>query len=238
MIPSGSFDVHPMQGTKYYPFLVPDDQLADTMAGIYEAVRSGRSLTALPSGKMLDISGLSLVSLDELSAPTSPPAKRVGEFYLLRRQWLPALDIQVPPTLFTTIDAIVEGARVSDVVARLHHTRRLGTYVSNLQKRNLKVKAQPFHEGAFDTLWVFNPDMVHFWLIPAQVLVKKGFLATAQQQGKCGLLLYDQNYVKPQQGKKVLLGPDLWTQQYLLDSRDPGLMSKVMQVLKASKPSS
>ena len=98
----------------------------------------------------------------------------------------------------------------------------------------MKGKRQPLHEGAFDALWVFSPDRVHFWLIPAQVLVEKGFLATSQQEGKFGLMLYDQSYVEPQQSRIA----DLWTQQYLLDSRDPWLMDKVMQILKASKPSS
>ena len=233
MIPKGRFDLSLTEGTKYYPFLVPDGLLPDTMAGMYKAVLGGRSDATLPSGKVLDISGLKLMSLGELSVPTVPSVKRAREFYLLRRQWLPALDIQVPSTLYTAVDAIIKGARISDVVATLQ-AKTQGSYLANNKKQCFKGKVQPLQEGAFDALWVFHPDRVHFWLIPAQVLVGKGFLATAHQQGKYGLLLYDQDYYKPQQGK----GADLWTQQYLLDSRDPGLMEKVMQVLKAIKRSS
>ena len=218
------------EGLKYHPYLVPDHKLAEVVGHIYEAVRDGKEDTArLPSGEVIDISRLRLKAADELAIPNGPTNKRAREFYALRGQWLPALDIQPPYTVLTPVDGVVEGIRLADTVAS-SITGRQG-YRINLHRRCLEDKKQPLREGDFDVLWVYHPDNVHFWLIPAHVLVEKGTVATGLQPGKIGFALYDNCYTKPQRRK----GAELWTQQYLLDSRDPGLMEKVMQVLKAAK---
>ena len=228
--PQRSFGATLKEGMKYYPFLVPDGQLADVVADIYEAVKDGKEQTArLPSGQVIDISRLQLKAADELAVPSAPTNKRAREFSALHEQWLPALDIQPPYTVYGLVDTVIEGVRLADTVA--WPTGKQG-YQINLHKRCLKRKVEPLWGGDFDALWAYHPDKVHFWLIPAHVLVEKGVLANAQQRGKNVILLYEHGYTKPQQGR----GADLWTQQYLLDSRDPGLMDEVIQVLKTAKP--
>ena len=229
MVPQNMFSARFRKGTKYYPFFVRDDQLGPTVGGIYEAVRDGESHGMLPSGQVVDISQLELKPLDQLSKPHDPNGMKRREFYVLRKQWLPALDIHPPSKHYLPVDAVIEGVRLGDRLAAPAEQDR-GYYV-NLLKRCLKRERQPLHWGDLDALWVYHPDKVHFWLVPAHVLVQKGILATAQQPGKVAFLLYDHSYVKPQRGK----GADLWTQQYLLDSRDPGLMENVMHLVKAAK---
>ena len=221
------------EGTKYYPFLVPDDKLGHTVTRVFEAVKDGKSHGMLPSGQVFDISTLQLVSSGVLSLPINQTGMRAREFYELRRQWLPSLNTQPPSQLHTPVDAIAAGAHLAEAVARCQ-VYGMGYRIS-LHKRCFRQKIDPLHEGDIDALWVYHPDKVHFWLIPAHVLVGKGVLATGQQQGKFSMCLYDQDYVKPQRRGE---GANLWTQEYLLDSRDPGLMEKVMQVLEAAKPAS
>ena len=232
MVSRERFNVTLTADTKYYPLFVPDSQLSNVVTGIYEAVKQGTRQTTLPSGKVLDISELELKSFADICLPSAPSLIRAREFHMLRGHWLPVLDMPPPSELYTPVNAVLQGVRICDAVAR-HVVLVLGKYQISTPSRWVNGRKEPMHEGEYDVLWVYHPDKVHFWLIPAHVLAQKGFLATAQQRGKFTLLTYDHSYIKPQRGK----GADLWTQQYLLSSRDPGLMEKVMQVLKAAKPS-
>ena len=216
------------KGTKYYPFLVLDNQLPVVLSGIYDEVMEGEGLYILPTGQEIDISGLRLMSYDELSTPTSPDAQQAREFFLLRNRWLPTIDFVAPDVHGTIVDAVVEGVRLADAVAR--PSARGHVYMVDFRKCTLQKQRSPAEEGDLDALWVYHPDKVQFWLIPAHVLVEKGILATPQQPGKKTFELYDSNYTRPKRGAKA----NAWSQLYVFDSRDPALREKIVTALKAA----
>ena len=234
LIPQTIFGFTFKERTKYYPFLVHDGLLGGVVKGIYKAVRAGQGEFTLPSGKVIDVSQLKLKGVDELSTPTSPSDQKAREYFLLRKQWLPGLTFDGPDITYSGVSAVVEGVRIADAVA----LRPLGlahTYQASVKKRNMAPKQVPYEEGDFDALWVFHPDKVHMWLIPARVLVAKGVMATPKQPGIVTFYLYDQSYTKPERssGRKA---NNLWTQEYLLSSQDPDLVGKVLRALEAAKP--
>ena len=215
--------------SKYDSYLVSDDLLAEVLEGIYDGVRAGRSSFTLPSDEVIDISLLELKTISELSLPTGLNDRKAWGYFQLRNQWLPEIEFQSDSTVPSPVSVVVEGVRVNDKVARDCVNGKLVICRINLSRR----RGSPYEEGDFDALWVYHPDMVHFWLIPAHVLVERGFLATPQQPGKKGLLLYDQSYVKP--ARRNGRAADLWSQKYLYSSQDPRLPAKVLEALKAVK---
>ena len=230
LIPGVTFRLTYKEHTKYYPYLVHDGQLGGVLKGIYDAVRAGQGEFTLPSGKVIDVSQLKLKGVDQLSMPTSPTDQKARECFLLRQHWLAGLNFDLPSFTYTVVAAVVEGVRIADAVAHLCRGQSFdNAYKAPVCKTNVVPRLVPFEEGDFDALWVFHPDKVHMWLIPAHVLVEKGVMATPQQQGKQALNLYDQGYSKPERlsGRKA----NLWTQDYLLSSQDPDLMGKVLKVL-------
>ena len=168
--------------------------------------------------------------------PTSPSTKKAREYFLLREQWLPDLQFTNPKLKYTGVSAVVEGVRIADTVANPQSNQTVAdaTYTAAVRKGHKAARrGVPFEKGDFDALWVFHPDKVHMWLIPAHVLVEKGVMATPQQPGKTGFCLYDLSYTKPARPRRKA---DLWTQEYLLSFQDPGFMGKVLKVLEAAKP--
>ena len=182
MTPRSGVGLTLKEGTKYYPFLVLDKELPVVLSGIYDAVMKGEGLYILPTGQNIDISGLRLMSYDELSTPTSSLYQKCREFFLLRNTWLPTMGFVAPDVHGTIVDAVVEGVRLADAGAGIPKGCR--GYQVNLQKRSLQRQTSPMVEQDLDALWVYHPDKVHFWLIPAHVLGEKGILATPQQPGK------------------------------------------------------
>ena len=232
MIPQGAFSlsIGSKKASKYHGCLVDDALLDEVLEGIFDGVRAGQSAFTMPSDQVIDISQLQLKPINELSLPSAANYRMAWEFSLLRKQWLPEIDFQrqgtVPP-----VDVVVQGVRLSDKVASHDKTSRTTVRYRVYLSRSRDV---PCGEGDIDALWVYHPNKVHFWLIPAHVLVEKGVMATPQQPGKLSLYLYDQIYVKPLNfpGKEA----DLWSQEYLYSSQDPGLLGKVLEALKAAKP--
>ena len=228
MAPRYHFTLTLKEGTKYFPFLVLDTELPVVVSGIYDTVMKGEGLYILPTGQEIDISGLRLMSYDELSTPTAPSAQQAKEFFLLRKTWLPTMDFVAPDVHGTIVDAVVEGVRLGDAVATSREKKN--GYRVGIKKRTLQRRRSPVAEGDLDAVWVYHPDKVQFWLIPAHVLVEKGVLATPQQPGKQFFPVYDSHCTNPKRGTKV----DVWSQQYLFDSRDPALTEKVVSALKAA----
>ena len=234
-IPRAAFAFTCKERTKYYPFIVHDGQLGGVLKGIYDAVTARQGEFTLPSGKVIDVLQLKLKGIQELSTPTSACNQKAREFSLLRQQWLPGLVFSDPISTYTIVNAVVKGLRIADAVAKRCPGQSFDSaYQVIVQKhKNVASRKVPYEEGDFDAMWVFHPDMVHMWLIPAHVLVEKGVLATSQQPGKQGLYLYDHSYTtRKRPGRKA----DLWTREYLLSSQDPDLMGKVLRTLKAAKP--
>ena len=231
-IPRAMFAFTFRKHTKYYHFLVHDGQLGGVLKSIYDAVRAGQGEFTLPSGKVIDVSQLKLKGIDVLSMPTSPTDRKARECCLLRQQWLPGLTFTEPSSTYTVVDAVVEGIRIADAVANVNPKGPVYAYQASVKKNIIAPRMVPYQEGDFDALWVFHPDKVHMWLIPAHELVDKGVMATPQQQGKKLLCLYDQSYAKPASSHPKA---DLWTQEYLLSSQDPDLMAKVLRALGAVK---
>ena len=227
--PGGRLWLTLKEGTKYYPYLVLDSELPAVLSGIYDAVMKGEGLYILPTGQEIDVSGLKLMSYEELSRPTSPTVQQANEFFLLRNKWLPTMSFVAPDVHGTIVDAVVKGVRLGDAVACSRKDTR--AYQVELKKRSLQNQKSPVAEGDLDAVWVYHPDKIQFWIIPAHVLVEKGVLATPQQPGKKSFLVYDSHYTDPKRGRKA----DVWSQQYLFGSRDPALSEKVVTALEAAR---
>jgi hypothetical protein len=226
MVPQRSFSVTLNAGSKYYPFLVPDEELAGVLSGIYDAVKTGQSGYTLPSDAAVDLSGLELKPIDALSLPSTANYKKAREFFLLRQQWLPGVDFKRPSTSSGHVEVGEKGVRVSDRVA--------DSYMGTVRYRvDVSRNRRPFEEGDYDALWVYHPDRVHFWLIPAHVLVEKGVMASPRQLGKVTLYLYDDSYVEPGRASRKPAG--LWSQDYVYSSQDPELSEKVWRALEDAR---
>lgn len=86
---------------------------------------------------------------------------------------------------------------------------------------------RPYSVGDFDALFVCLPTRQHFCLIPATALNSKGVLQDAESLGKQAIVCYLDTYVFTGKGRR----PDLWTQKFCFDVKDPLLHDKVSKLL-------
>ena len=221
--------------SNWHRYLVPDQQLAEVLTGLYKAVERSSQAFKLPSGQMLDISGLQVMPLDQFSVPVSPTDQKAQSNWALRQSWFPTLEFVIPDVQHTTVRAVVEGVRLHDASAIIERrlARQMYMYL-NLHKRAGKTFVQHC-QGDYDALWVFHPNLRHFWLIPARVLVERGIMAAGPDMpGKYNLPLIDLAYKQPSRGRAAN-GLNQWIKAYCYDSQEPGIEDKVRRALQAIK---
>lgn len=213
--------------TKYYPYLIKDDYLAEFMLSMYESIANKSCKMTWPSGIEVDISSIKFYKFSELNIPTSKSSRVEYENSEWRKAKFPSINYSVPLVQGTTVDQIINGITVQDKSAIL-----VGRYLSvNLSKSGGRNNVQVcYEEKDFECLWLFpNNSRRYIFIIPMFKLVEKGFIKTDTRKGKTTLHCYDKSYIKAIRGPKT----DLWTQTYCIDTEDADIQDKVINILES-----
>jgi hypothetical protein len=213
------------KGTKYYPYLIKDDDLAEFISSIYESILNKSNKMVWPSGIEVDISSIKFYNFAELIIPTSMSARIEYQSSEWRKTKFPSLNYIIPLIQGTTVDQIINGVSVQDKSAVL-----VGRYLSvvlskNGGRNNVQI---PYEETDFECLWLFpNNSRRYIFIIPMFKLIEKGFIKTDTRKGKKHLNCYDKSYTRAITGPKA----DLWTQNYCFDTEDADIQDQVLNIL-------
>lgn len=210
--------------TKYGPYFVSDNKLADFMSGLYDAVVSKTSTYKWPSGIEVDISSIKLQDFEEASIPKSYLSKKEYENQKWRREMFPMLDYVEVDVENTTVDMIINGLRVQDKTANIKKRLEI-----NLKKaggrKNKKVTYQPYEQDDFDLLWIFpNNSRRYMFLIPMEVLVNKGLIRTPTQKGQTFLHCVDKS-------NESSTSKYAWTRDYCFDTEAKNIQQLVAEFI-------
>lgn len=219
-------------GSKYMPYLVQDTQLNAFLTGLHAAVADRQETYVWPSGTVVSISDLELVTHNSLCMPPNMVDIVERQNHEWRLTVLPDFKYEFPKVQGTAVDVLMNNVRIQDKPAHssVGHTGlhvRLGRSSGKIGRKRASII--PYSSKDFDALFVFLPDRTQFFfVIPAQALMARGYLSTTTSKGKLALLCYPHNFAKSKYGK-----PDLWTQQYCFDLQDPDVHAKVAVLLES-----
>ena len=101
-------------------------------------------------------------------------------------------------------DCIINGLKVQD---KSGYSHRFG--ISFGINKKINKKSVPYDNGEIDIFWLHVPNSTKFYVIPELILINEGYIKTANQEGKCSILLF------PEQGKRK--NTKSWAQKYLFD---------------------
>lgn len=224
------------KGSKYMSYLVPDPQLSTFLRNLSGAMRAGETTLMWPSGIHVDIMSLKMASYVSLCTPVWASDQVEQLNCKWRYETLPGIIYEIPRIQGTTVDIIMNGARVQDKSASIMR-RQNGLQVSLMKnggRRGSKrcAKMVPYALGDFDALFVFLPDRLrYFFLIPAQALMERGVLKSEHDKGKTAIICYFPSYRRGRGGRQS----DNWTQQYCFDVNDPEVTTKTFNILQDCK---
>ncbi len=222
-------------GSKYTPFLVPDTQLYTFLRGLHAAVSTSQGTYIWPSGAEVAIIDLKLVAFSSLCMPhhaTDIVERQNNEW---RLKVLPDFTYEAPKVQGTTVDVLMNAVRIQDKPAQIiaAHNGFSVVLAKNSGRRGRKHGSKgPYALGDFDALFVFPPDKSrYFFLIPAEALLEQNVISSGDSKGKTAIVCYLSDYVFAGLGRP----PNLWTQKYCFDLRDPEVQSKTASLLERCK---
>ena len=106
--------------TKYQRYFVKDDELAEFMLTIYDAIESKQKTLVWPSGLNVDIESLKYYEYNDLCIPLTKDYLKEYEYGKWRKEILPDLIYEQPDVEKTTVDIIINGIRVQDKSAKFY----------------------------------------------------------------------------------------------------------------------
>lgn len=113
-----------------------------------------------------------LHTLDELNEPNAQCHKTELVFSKLRRNKLFFMNFHVPTTTNTVVDFLVDNIKFQE---------KIGQISGNTVRFYLKRNKYCYVIGENDFYWLHFPDMIHFLLIPEQVLINMGFIGSSKK---------------------------------------------------------
>ena len=223
--------------SKYLPFLVGDTQLNSFMSALHEAVMNGKKTFKWPSGIHVDISSLRVWPFDELCKPVAVRDAVERQSDEWRQTVLPSLTYELPKFQGTTVDTIINGARIQGkhMIDKPQRRSRYSVLAfKNAGRRDGKATHQPYEEGDFDAICVYmntckDAEVVqrYFFILPSFALLQHNILKSATCKGRSNIVCYLPGYQPGTKGQK----PNMWTQQYCFDVKDPEVENKVAALL-------
>ncbi len=222
----------------YAKYLVSDIDLSIFMQTLYTAIARRDETCIWPSKAVINISSISLKTLEAISIPRYKTDIAENEFATWRKESFSLLTFAMPKVQGTTVDTIINGVRCQDKISQVKKYR-LG-FSCSMHKNNGRINGRsyqskaPYAQGDFDALFVFSPDKKWIFLIPATELVSRGYLKTKNQPGKIFIMLYATDYRYTANGYL----PDLWTQKYCFSMKDLHVQDEVAIALQSCLPTS
>ena len=203
----------PKNNSTYAKYVVEWSELPHILSKIYQACENNLDSIDWHSSRY-SLNLLELQTSDLIMTPVQKKRQIELERAQNRASLLPGLKYERPECDAMPFDVYIDGKRVQDKSPCKIST---WAHMSSLHKSNGIKDCTPYSVGDFDFLWLHIANS-SFYLVPAKVLLDKGFLTTHMQKGKTSFRVY------PEKNGH-------WTEEYYHSYQEPNLLETVQRIL-------